>query len=83
MLRYWQDRIDNSIDLLAKLVEDKHIRVRLEAVLACGFSSSERAPEVALQAAKFTMDLGIQKALDDTMNFFERSRSTRPPSTRR
>ena len=78
VLRYWQDRIDNSIDLLAKLVEDKHIRVRLEAVLACGFSSSERAPEVALQAAKFTMDLGIQKALDDTMNFFERSRSTGP-----
>ena len=78
VLRYWQDRIDNSIDLLAKLVEDRHIRVRLEAVLACGFSSSERAPEVALQATKFTMDLGIQKALDDTMNFFERSRSTRP-----
>ena len=83
VLRYWQDRIDNSIDLLAKLVEDEHIRVRLEAVLACGFSSSERAPEVALQAAKFTMDPGIQKALDDTMNFFERSRSTELGSTRR
>ena len=39
VLRYWQDRIDNSIDLLAKLVEDENIRVRLEAVLACGFSS--------------------------------------------
>ena len=78
VLRYWQDRVDNSIALLAKLVEDEHIRVRLEAVLACGFSSSERAPEVALQAAKFTMDAGMQKALDDTMNFFDRSRSTRP-----
>ena len=78
MLRYWQGRIDNSIDLLAELVEDEHIRVRLEAVLACGFSPSERAREVALQAAKFTMDPGMQKALDDTMNFFERSRSTRP-----
>ena len=25
VLRYWQDGIDNSIDLLAKLVEDEHI----------------------------------------------------------
>ena len=74
VLRYWQHKIDDSIDWLAKLVEDEHIRVRMEAVLACGFSSSERAPEVALQAARFTMDPGMQKALDDTMVFFERSR---------
>ncbi len=78
VLRYWQDKIDDSIDWLAKLVEDEHIRVRMEAVLACGFSSSGRAPEVALQAARFPMDTGMQKALDDTMGFFERSSSTRP-----
>ena len=78
VLRYWQDRIDEAIDWLARLVEDEHIRVRMEAVLACGFSSSGRAPEVALQAARFPMDTGMQKALDDTMDFIERSSSIRP-----
>lgn len=77
-LRHWQDKIGHSIDWLAQLVEDEHIRVRMEAVLACGFSSSGRAPEVALQAARFEMDPGMQKALDDTMDSFERSSSTRP-----
>lgn len=78
VLRYWQDRIDNSIDWLARMVEDEHIRVRMEAVLACGFSSSARAAEVALQAARFPMDAGMQKALGDTMDFFERSGSIEP-----
>lgn len=78
VLRYWQHMIDDSIDWLGKLVEDEHIRVRMEAVLTCGFSTSERAPEIALQAARFPMDPGMQKALDDTMDFFERSRSARP-----
>jgi hypothetical protein len=78
VLRHWQDELENSIDLLAKLVEDEHIRVRMEAVLACGFSRSQRAQEVALQASRFPMDPGMQKAMDDTMDFFEHSRSSRP-----
>lgn len=78
VLRYWQDQVDDAIDWLARLVEDEHIRVRMEAVLACGFSSSGRAPEVALQAARFPMDAGMREALDDTMDFFERSFSNEP-----
>ena len=74
ILRYWQHQIPNSIDLLAKLVEDPHPRVRLEAVLACSSSTSPRAPEVALQVAKYPMDTGMEHVLNDTMNYFERAR---------
>ena len=74
VLRFWQERIDGSIQLLKQLVEDEHPRVRLQAILACGFSSSRQAPEIALQAAKHPMDPGLKKALDDTMDFFERAR---------
>lgn len=75
VLRFWQDGIDGSIDLLAKLVEDEHPRVRLEAVLACGYSTSEKAPEIALQAAAHPMDRGLQTVLDETMDYFERARA--------
>ena len=37
-----------------------------------------RAPEVALQAARFPMDAGMYEALDDTMDSFERFGSIRP-----
>ncbi len=76
VLRFWQNEIDDSIDLLAKLVEDEHPRVRLEAVLACGYSSSETAREVALQAAAHPTDLGLQTVLDETMNYFDRARAS-------
>ena len=74
VLRYWQHEMDDSIDLLSRLVEDEHPRVRLEAVLACGFSSSKKASEVALQAAAHPMDLGLKTALDETMDYFERAK---------
>jgi len=74
VLRYWQREIDGSLDLLRKLVEDPDARVRLEAVLACGFSRSVEAELVALQAAKHAMDPGLKLALDLTMDFFERTR---------
>jgi hypothetical protein len=77
VLRFWQNEMDGSIDLLATLVEDEHPRVRLEAVLACGYSASERAAEVALQAAAHPMDPGLRTVLDETMNYFERANTSR------
>jgi glucose/arabinose dehydrogenase/lysophospholipase L1-like esterase len=71
VLRFWQDRIDNSIDLLAKQINDPDPRVRLQAVLACGFSQSDRAMETALGAAERELDAGLQHALDQTMDYFE------------
>ena len=78
VLRYWQDQIDGAINWLAQLEEDEQIRVRTEAVLACGFSPSGRTPQVALQVARFPMHGGTQRALDDTMDFFGRSGPIRP-----
>ena len=78
LLRYRQGQIDNAVDRMVQLVEDVHIRVRLEAVLACGSSSSGRAPAVAQQASRVPMDLGMREALDDTMGVFERPGSIRP-----
>ena len=72
VLRFWQNRIDNSIDLLRELVEDRHPRVRLQAVLACGFNSSDQAANVAIRATKHPMDAGMRHALDDTMDYFDR-----------
>ena len=72
VLRFWQDRIDGSIDLLARRIDDPDPRVRLQAVLACGFSKSPKAKETALGAAEHKMDPGLTHALDRTMDYFER-----------
>ena len=72
VLRFWQDDIAGSIDLLAERVEDENIRVRMHAVLALGFSSSDQARDVALRATKHPMDPGITKVLEDTVDYFER-----------
>ena len=71
VLRFWQDRIDGAIDLLAKLVNDPDPIVRLQAVLACGFSQSPRSLETALGAAEYTIDAGLEHALDETMIYLQ------------
>lgn len=75
VLRFWQDRIDDSTELLSELVEDEHIRVRLQAVLALGFSNSDQALNIALRATKHRMDPGLTKVLEDTVDYFERAQS--------
>ncbi len=80
VLRWWQNRIDGAIDLLAEQVEDEDARVRLEAILASGFSDSDRARDVALQATKYPLDVGTKHALDETMDYFDRRRSGVDPT---
>ena len=75
VLRSWQDRVDDSIGLLSQLVEDEHIRVRMHAVLALGFSTSDQALNIALRATKHPMDRGTTKVLEDTLDYFERVRA--------
>ncbi|MGI9429277.1 MAG: DUF7133 domain-containing protein, partial [Bythopirellula sp.] len=72
VLRFWQDRIDGAIDLLERQVNDSDPRVRLQAVLACGFNQSPRSLEIALGAAKYAIDAGLQHALDETVNYLKR-----------
>ena len=42
--------------------------VRLHALLVLGFSSSDRARNIALRVTKYPMDGGLRKVLDDTMD---------------
>lgn len=75
VLRFWQDRIDNSIDLIAERVVDADPRVRLHAILACGFSNSDRALSVALTAAEHPLDPGLEHALQETVDYLTRQAS--------
>ncbi|MAB87988.1 MAG: hypothetical protein CMJ90_00835 [Planctomycetes bacterium] len=72
VLRFWQDRIDNSLSLLEALVEDDDAKVRLQALLACGFDGSPRARAVMLRVTRHAMDDGLRHALDDTTQAFDR-----------
>ncbi len=71
ILRYWQGGMDDSELLLQKMVNDENMRVRLEAVIACGHSSSPSAYGIAAQAANHPMDEGIEHALDQTLSFLK------------
>lgn len=73
VLRFWQEDIDGSLDLFDELIEDEHMRVRLQALLGLGFSSSPKARNIALKVTKNPMDHGLQKVLDNTMDYFERA----------
>ena len=67
VLRFWQDEIDGSLDLIRQQIDDSDMRVRLQAVLASSFSKSEKALETALEAANYEMDLGLEHALNETL----------------
>ena len=80
VLRSQPNRIDGAIALLEELVEDEDARVRLEAVLASGFSESDRARDVVLLVTKHPMDVGTRHVLDETMDYFDRARFRVDPS---
>ena len=71
VLRFWQGKIEGSIDLLRERINDPDARVRLQAVLACGFSDSEKARLTLLEVTKHRMDPGLKHALDRTFDYFE------------
>lgn len=72
MLRFWLEEIDDPLPLLRERAEDKRARVRLEAVLTCGFHPSAEAAEIALLAAKYPMDTGLTYALKSTIQVLEK-----------
>lgn len=76
LLRFWLCCLEDSEQLLKKMVNDKNMRVRLEAVIACGYSSSPSAYEIASQAANYPMDDGIKHALDHTLSHLKELKPT-------
>ncbi|MEM7369534.1 MAG: PVC-type heme-binding CxxCH protein [Bacteroidota bacterium] len=71
VLRYWQEDVPDAMALLEQRVKDEDMRVRLEAVIALGFSKHPDAKEIAGLAAKAPMDFGMQMALSQTMAYFD------------
>ena len=72
VLCYWRDRVKDPLGLLAMLVVDKHPRVRLEAVRACGFFDSRKAAEIALESVNLPQDYYLKYALDETLKTLEK-----------
>ena len=59
----WQDRLDDPLALLTRLVQDPNSRVRLEAVVACGYVRKAEAMEVAAMAVDQSMNHYLDFAL--------------------
>ncbi|MDP7050485.1 MAG: HEAT repeat domain-containing protein [Verrucomicrobiota bacterium] len=85
VLRQWQGGVEDAARLLRKLVEDRHPRVRLEAVLACGFSNAPDAVEIAQLASGHPLDEGLRHALNETLRYHGRKNAAagKPTSQRK
>jgi putative heme-binding domain-containing protein len=56
VLSFWRDRIPFAPDLLAKLIEDEHPRVRMEAMRALAKIPAAKSAELVLAATEKPMD---------------------------
>jgi len=68
VLCYWRDRVTNPLATLKTLATDPHPGVRLEAVRAASFFTTQEAAEVALASLNQPTDRFLQYTLDQTMN---------------
>lgn len=70
VLSQWRTRLDNEdayLDALAKLVQDEHPRVRLEAIRALARSDRPEAADTAMRGLPTAADRFIEYALWTTM----------------
>ena len=66
VLCYQREQISDALELLKGLADDKHPRVRLEAVRAASFFTNPDAVEVALIAAEQPTDYYIDYCMKET-----------------
>jgi hypothetical protein len=69
VLCYWRDRLDDTLELLRKQVNDEHPRVRLEAIRALSFFTDKAAAgaqEIALESLLHPQDEYLEYALNET-----------------
>jgi glucose/arabinose dehydrogenase/lysophospholipase L1-like esterase len=72
VLCYWRDRVANPLGTLRTLVNDPHPAVRLEAVRAASFFTTQEAAEVALLSLNHPQDRFLTYTLDQTMATLKR-----------
>ncbi len=73
VLCYQREQISDALEILKGLAEDKHPRVRLEAVRAASFFNQPDAVEVALIAAELPTDYYLDYCLKETKRQLEPS----------
>ena len=68
VLCYWRDRIKEPLKLLQTQVNDEHVRVRLEAVRALSFFSSQEAIDIATESLLYDQDDYLKYTFNETIN---------------
>lgn len=71
VLCYWRDRVPEALTLLKGLAEDRHPRVRLEAVRAASYFDESAAVDVALASLKQPQDYYLEYVLKETLRQLE------------
>jgi glucose/arabinose dehydrogenase/azurin len=66
VLRFWRDRVNNSLELMHARINDESARVRLEAVVALSFFNSEKAVAAAMDIFKYPTDYYTDYAVRET-----------------
>ena len=69
VLCYWRGRVDDTLGLLRKSINDEHPRVRLEAARALSFftdKDAEAAQEVAMESLLHPQDYYLEYTLNET-----------------
>jgi putative heme-binding domain-containing protein len=68
VLRYWHNRVEEPLELLAQRVADEHPRVRVEALRALAQIPEARAAELALSVLEKPLDPFLDYAVWLTIN---------------
>jgi hypothetical protein len=72
VLCYWRDRVKDVLDVLQTQVNDKHPRVRLEAVRALSFFHTTKARDIAEEALANPTDYYLDYTLKETLATLDR-----------
>jgi len=71
VLCYWRDQIPEVNSLMKAQLNDKHGRVRIEAVRACSYLKGTDMQEAVLDVLNYDLDDELQYTLDETIRLFE------------
>ncbi len=66
VLRYWHNKIPDSLELLSAQIADDHPRVRLQAVIALSHIADSRSMDIAARVLDKPMDKYLEQALKNT-----------------